>query len=232
MVIMPRDTTMIQARDAMLAADLARFGGANQDLLWQGFAMRGFGQNQNTVSNADTDPVPDFSSPMANNATLNFSADSKDKDAAVPVKAKIYVGDYEARSTPIADTDPATVTDGTNATGNLDNTAQFVPDWAELARSREALVVVQLRRRRARLRIRPIRGDEPSAGPDAQHRDPLRDELRVGGTGRDDHWRRARNEYGSRQADRRHRVDKRRTDRSAGRRSLGRRRPGRLETGA
>ncbi len=127
MVLMPRNATMIQARDAMLAADLARFGGANQDLLWQGFAMRGFGQFQNTVSNADTNPVPDFSSPMANNATINFSADTNDKGAAVPVKAKIYVGDYEARSTPIADTDPATVTDGTNATGNLDNTAQFAP---------------------------------------------------------------------------------------------------------
>ena len=127
MVMMPRNPTMIQARDAMLAADQARFGGANLDLLWQGFAMRGFGQSQNTVSNADTSPVPDFSSPVANNATLNFSADTKDKGAAVPVKAKIYVGDYEARSTPIADTDPATVSDGTNATGNLDDTAQFVP---------------------------------------------------------------------------------------------------------
>ena len=44
MVIMPRGPTMTQARDAMLAADMARFGGANQDLIWQGFAMRGFGQ--------------------------------------------------------------------------------------------------------------------------------------------------------------------------------------------
>ncbi len=127
MVLMPRNPTMIQARDAMLAADLTRFGGANQDLLWQGFAMRGFGQNQSTVSNADTDPVPDFSSPVAQNATITFSADTKDKGATVPVKAKIYVGDYEARSTQIADTDPATVSAGTNATGNLDDTAQFVP---------------------------------------------------------------------------------------------------------
>jgi len=129
MVIMPRATTMIQARDAMLAADMARFGGANQDLIWQGFAMRGFGQNQNTVSNADANPVPDFSSPLANNATLNFFADSKD-GSVTPVKARIYVGDYQARSTQIADTDPATVNGGTPATGNLDNTAQFVPTGA------------------------------------------------------------------------------------------------------
>src|SRR6185312_328639 len=93
MVIMPRATTMPQARDAMLAADMARFGGANQDLIWQGFAMRGFGNHQSTVSNADANPVPDF-------------------------------------STQIADTNPATVNAGTDATGNLDNTAQFVPTGA------------------------------------------------------------------------------------------------------
>src|SRR4029078_1794008 len=124
MVMMPRNPTMIQARDAMLAADLARFGGPTQDLLWQGFAMRGFGQHQSTVSNADTNPVPDFSSLMATNGTLNFFADTgKDKDA-VPVNPKIFVGNYEARSTQIADTDPATVNAGTDATGNLDGTAQ------------------------------------------------------------------------------------------------------------
>ena len=126
MVIMPRGPTMTQARDAMLAADLARFGGANQDLIWQGFGMRGFGPHSFTASNADANPVPDFSSPMANNATVNFFADSKD-GSAVPVNAQIFVGDYSARSTQIADTNPATVNAGTDATGNLDNTAQFVP---------------------------------------------------------------------------------------------------------
>jgi hypothetical protein len=116
----------------MLAADLARSTanpgwGDNRDLLWQGFAMRGFGDHQNTASLGDADPVPDFSSPLANNATLNFSADAKGRDTGVPVNAKIYVGDYEARATQIADTNPATIALGTNATGNLDNTAQFAP---------------------------------------------------------------------------------------------------------
>lgn len=129
MVMMPRAPTMIDARDAMLAADLARFGGANQDLLWQGFAMRGFGQFQSTNGTQDTNPVPDFSSPVANNATVNFSATTGSGNAAQPVNAKIYVGDYEARATQIADTDPATVaTPGDNSTGNLDNTAQFAPN--------------------------------------------------------------------------------------------------------
>ena len=78
---------------------------------------------QSTLDANDTDPVPDFSSPLANNATLNFSADSKSTE--VPVSAKIYVGDYQARSTQIADTDP-----GTTGAVNLDNTAPFVPNGA------------------------------------------------------------------------------------------------------
>jgi hypothetical protein len=125
MVMMPRRPTMAIARDAMLAADQGRFGGANQDLLWQGFAMRGFGQFQNTVDSNDTDPTPDFSSLMANNARLNFFADAK--GTGLPVSAKLYVGDYQARSTQVADTDPATNPDGSPGTVNLDNTAQFAP---------------------------------------------------------------------------------------------------------
>jgi hypothetical protein len=115
---------------------MARFGGANQDLLWQGFAMRGLGQFAQTnpnvgtggnPANADTDPTPDFSSPLANNATLNFFADNKG-NTLVPVNAKIYVGDYQARAVQVADTDPATNPDGTPRNVNLDNTAQLMPN--------------------------------------------------------------------------------------------------------
>jgi extracellular elastinolytic metalloproteinase len=129
---------MQDARDAMLAADVARFGGANEDLLWEGFAMRGLGQLAQTNPNAgtsgsagaaDTDPTPDFSSPRANDATLNFFADTKGT-STLPVNAKIYVGDYQARAVQVADTDPATNPDGTPRTVNLDNTAQFAPNLA------------------------------------------------------------------------------------------------------
>jgi extracellular elastinolytic metalloproteinase len=136
MVLMPRGTTMIQARDAMLAADLARYTadpawGDNHDLLWQGFAMYGFGNTSNTVSNGDANPVPAFDAPASviNNATINFSVDSKE-GSAVPVNAQIFVGDYSARSTAIADTNPATVSDGTNATSNLDNVVPILPNGA------------------------------------------------------------------------------------------------------
>ena len=96
MVLMPRNTTILMARDAMLAADVARFGGANQDLLWQAFAQRGFGQFASVTGNGDTDPVPDFSSPVDDNATLVFHAASLEGDP-LPVNANIYVGDYQAR---------------------------------------------------------------------------------------------------------------------------------------
>ena len=170
MVMMPRDPTMIDARNAMLAADLARFGGANQDLLWQGFAMRGFGQFQNTASATGTRiRCPTSPRRWRTTATLNFFADTKGTAGAVPVNAKIYVGDYEARATQIADTDPATVAAGTNATGNLDNTAQFAPTAPgpdSLIGKSSALDDVQLHGRRARLRVRPLRREVRQAGPE------------------------------------------------------------------
>ena len=44
-------TSMLDARDAMLAADRMRFGGANQAALWNAFAKRGMGESAST----DTD---------------------------------------------------------------------------------------------------------------------------------------------------------------------------------
>jgi extracellular elastinolytic metalloproteinase len=120
MVLMPRNPTMLDARNAMLAADVARFGGANVDLLWLAFAERGFGQLATTNGTQDTDPIPDFSSPVHGNSTLVFNAVAKD-GSPLPVNANIYVGDYEARATPIADTNPATVGP------NRDNVVPIVP---------------------------------------------------------------------------------------------------------
>jgi extracellular elastinolytic metalloproteinase len=123
MLLMPTAPTMVDARNAILAADQTRFGGANQDILWRGFAERGFGQFASTVDPADNDPVPDFSSPDENNANVTFKA----VDATgAPVAAKVFVGDYEARVTPIADTDPAN-DPAPGAATNLDATAGFVP---------------------------------------------------------------------------------------------------------
>jgi extracellular elastinolytic metalloproteinase len=90
--------SMLDMRDNMLAADLARFGGANQKLMWDVFAESGMGRDA-TSGPSDAQPVPSFASPQARNATVTVKA-------AAPVQ--VFVGDYEARVTPIADTDPAT----------------------------------------------------------------------------------------------------------------------------
>jgi len=123
MVLMPSMPSMIDARNAMLAADLARFGGANADLLWLAFSERGYGAQASAASSQDTDPIPDFSSPEHDNATLVFDAIAKD-GSPVPVNADVFAGDYDARATPIADTDPATTAP------NLDDTVPIVPSMA------------------------------------------------------------------------------------------------------
>ena len=98
------NVSMLNARDALVAADQIRFGGTNSDLLWNTFASRGFGKNATSNGGNDTNPIPSFESDFANNATVTFKAVG-DADGH-PVE--LFVGDYEARSTPIADTDPAT----------------------------------------------------------------------------------------------------------------------------
>ena len=103
-----------------------RFGGANQKELWLEFARHGFGRNAtstNTIANTDTDPTPDFEPIGTTPATVTFTA--RKLNSNTPVAARIFVGHYEARSSPIADTDPAT-------TGpNLDNVARFAPGTYE-----------------------------------------------------------------------------------------------------
>ena len=99
-------TSMLDARDAMLAADRMRFGGADQDVMWDAFAQRGMGTGAQQRRTPTGDPTPSFASPTETNATVTFSAVAPDVgQAAVP--AKIYVGDYEARAMPVADTDRA-----------------------------------------------------------------------------------------------------------------------------
>ena len=90
----------------MLAADMIRFGGANQDILWNAFAKRGLGEGAVSNGAGDVDPTPSFTSPFANEATVTFRP-VDENDAIVP-GAKLFVGHYQARAVPVADTDPAT----------------------------------------------------------------------------------------------------------------------------
>ncbi|HEX6206962.1 MAG TPA: M36 family metallopeptidase [Actinomycetota bacterium] len=102
-LLMPVAPTFLDARDAYLAADMLRFGGANQDLLWQAFARRGFGEHASVTGTQDTEPVPSWESPLHEEATLVFDAVAKDEGGA-PIEADVFVGHYEARVTPAART--------------------------------------------------------------------------------------------------------------------------------
>ncbi|HEY3227854.1 MAG TPA: M36 family metallopeptidase, partial [Roseiflexaceae bacterium] len=115
------NVSMIDARDAMLASDLTRFGGANQDLLWNVFASRGLGEFAFSNGTNDTDPLPSFESPYANEATLVFTP--LDGNGNLIPNARLFVGRYEARATPVADTNPAT---------SLGNQVRIVPGTYEL----------------------------------------------------------------------------------------------------
>lgn len=108
-LLMPSGSvSMLDARNAMLAADLLRFGGANQDIMWNAFADRGMGRNASSTSSNDDNPVPNFESAYQGNADLRFTP--VDEDGRVIPGAKLYVGEYVARSTQIADTDESTAT--------------------------------------------------------------------------------------------------------------------------
>ena len=206
MVLMPRNTTMIQARDAMLAADLGRFGGANMDLLWQGFAMRGFGLHQSTLSNADANPVPDFSMPATTGRATRCSCRQRDaellrRDGQGQGRRPGQREDLRRRLRGALDAGRRHRSgDGQRRNRCHRQSRQHGAVRADGAGARLAppqgqgegtLVDVQLRRRRTGLRTRPLQLEGPEAGRGPQRHDQHADELRVGGAGRDDHDRRS-----------------------------------------
>jgi extracellular elastinolytic metalloproteinase len=134
MLLMPVAPSMLNARDAYLAADMMRFGGANQNELWLAFARRGFGQfatSTNAASNQnDADPKPDFASPNHGEAAVTFRAVASN-EGNVPVNARVYVGHYEARVSPIAVTGTPASGSPSPDTSNVDNRALFVPGTYE-----------------------------------------------------------------------------------------------------
>jgi hypothetical protein len=98
--------SMVDARNAMLAADQMRFGGDNQDLLWDVFARQGLGELAASTGTNDVDPRPSFESPHADEGTLVFAP--RDADGNPIAGARLFIGRYEAAVTPVADTDPTT----------------------------------------------------------------------------------------------------------------------------
>ncbi|GAA4222288.1 hypothetical protein FHR32_003963 [Streptosporangium album] len=104
----------VDHRDALLAADTIRFGGKNQDIMWRAFAQHGLGEGAASKGPNDPDPTPSFVDPAGRNGSLQLKPLLDAKDAAL----RLYVGDYEGRVVPVADTDPAT---------ELDDTVEMAP---------------------------------------------------------------------------------------------------------
>jgi extracellular elastinolytic metalloproteinase len=109
-LLMPAAPSMLDARDAMLAADVARFGGANQKEMWDVFAARGMGGEALTFDGSDQAPIPDFDSPLRDDeAVVTFSATAADEGGAMLDNARLYIGQYATRTRAIADTAPKTI---------------------------------------------------------------------------------------------------------------------------
>jgi hypothetical protein len=102
-------TSMLDARDAMIAADQMRFGGADKAVMWQAFARRGMGRDAVSPDADSHEPTPSFAAALTPNAPVTFQTASP---------SKIYVGAYEARVTPVADTVGGT---------DLADVAEFTP---------------------------------------------------------------------------------------------------------
>lgn len=96
------EVSMVDMRDAILVADRLRFGGANEALIWDAFASRGLGADATSNGADDMDPVPSFTSPAGGNGTVSFRV------AGTPAPVKIFIGEFEKATLPVADTDPAT----------------------------------------------------------------------------------------------------------------------------
>ncbi len=97
-LLMPSGSTMLDSRDAMLAADKLRFNNDNQRELWNAFARRGMGETASSTDANDRQPVPGWTSPLTpREARVTFRSDVKGW--------KVYTGVYEARISPTADTD-------------------------------------------------------------------------------------------------------------------------------
>jgi extracellular elastinolytic metalloproteinase len=112
--------SMVDARDALLAADFIRFGGVDLDLMWNAFAQRGLGENAASNGAGDANPTPSFASPFGTEATATFAPVD---EAGGPVEgAQLFVGRYQARAVPVADTAAGTT---------LPNTVALVPGTYE-----------------------------------------------------------------------------------------------------
>jgi len=101
------DPSMLDARDGILAADADRYHGDNSDTIWTVFATRGAGASASSKTGDDTEPTPGFDHASASrNGKLAGTVINASNGAPV-ANAKVIVGEFEARATPVARTSDA-----------------------------------------------------------------------------------------------------------------------------
>jgi len=98
------DPSFLDARDGILAADVDRNHGDNTDLIWTVFAKRGAGASAISKTGDDIDPTPAFDNASAGrNGLLSLKIVNASTGAPV-AGAKVIIGRFEARVTPVART--------------------------------------------------------------------------------------------------------------------------------
>ena len=106
MPISAPNPSFLDQRDAILTADLDRYHGDDTDLIWSVFARRGAGASAVSATGDETDPQPGFDHPAAarnGTAALTFV----NATTGEPITgAKVILGVYEARVSPLVRTGP------------------------------------------------------------------------------------------------------------------------------
>ncbi|HJP65866.1 MAG TPA: M36 family metallopeptidase, partial [Actinomycetota bacterium] len=93
--------SMLDMRDAILAADKARTKGANQAALWKVFTRHGMGRSAFAADAFDISPRPGFDDKdTSKNGTI--SGQVVDGRTGKPIAgARVFVGQFEARTSPV-----------------------------------------------------------------------------------------------------------------------------------
>ncbi|MFN2590102.1 MAG: M36 family metallopeptidase [Actinomycetota bacterium] len=96
--------SMLNMRDAILAADKARTRGANQAVLWKVFARHGMGRSAFAADAFDVSPRPAFDDKdWSKNGTISGRVVDGRTGKAV-AGARVFVGQFEARTSPVVRT--------------------------------------------------------------------------------------------------------------------------------
>ena len=151
MLLDPVAPTMIDARNSMLAADVMRYGGANQTEIWRAFAQRGLGQRaagRCTPRHGRSDTRSGAglrARRSSSNAAGDVRARRRRHRATRPSSATSTSATTRSRVIPIADTDPATTNSGIDVNRDADRILR--PGRVRLPRRGEGLRLLPVQRR-------------------------------------------------------------------------------------